>query len=157
MTEFEKKLIEAIRDLTVEMINIGHKLDVVLKIERREEKRDTAVHSLNLTAGAPVPIKPPAQRIVAQGIDAGQAGLASVPEETEYMNVVRTFTREPKIHAYVTRDMDPKDVPDQVQHLRLLAEYYVMRYCRVKHFSECVSGEPAERLKRLLVTFGELI
>lgn len=164
MTEFEKKLIAVLLHAGEVMERVERKLDLVLKVgiadlgvDLDDAKRDTAVRSLNLKAGTPLPIKPPTQRIViTEGIDAAQVGFATVPEETEDMKAVRSLTREPKVHRFVTKDMDPKDIPDQVQHLKLLTEYFVMRYCRVKHFSECVSGEPAERLKRLLATLGEL-
>lgn len=160
MTDFERALVDALGTLGGRIGHLERKLDLVLRLERLDLAVDTAdlvhdtkVTSLGLTQGKPVPIKPPTQRIVAQGIDTSALGTGVIPDETADMKRVRKLCYEPAVHRLCTMGMKAKELPEQVQHLRRLCEYYVLSFCGVDNFQLCVAGVPAERLHELVERF----
>jgi hypothetical protein len=149
MSRYEHDDLESIER---RLARIERMLRHLLGEEIEEKLEREAVRTLNLVAEEPVPInkpKPPTQGIGVPSTDAGSVmkpGAGVV--ETDDMKTVKRLLSEPHVRAYLLKEAKV-DMPEQVQHQRILAERIVLGMCQARSYSELTSGDPALRLKHL--------
>jgi hypothetical protein len=125
----------------------------LLSLEYEECQEEHTVRTLNLeiVGTSPINKKPPTQGIGVDGTDQGSVMKpgAAIPE-TDDMKVIKRLVGEPYVRKLLFDEAKIHDVPEQVQHQRVLAERIVLGVCGAKTYPELAEGEPAKRLAQLV-------